>query len=226
VDGAAVCRPLSVPAFPYGDDLVEREILFGEARGAWCSPAPGSDDSDRYPGRGRCPRRIAGRVQFPGQRDGERSLPPVSGSATPDATPSDRPSTPAPKATKPGNSKIDRYEAEINRLVNKARVEHGCAPLHRDPRLDKAARLHSQDMAAHSHYSHTSTDGKGPKERMEAQGYDDASSENIDAWPTTPKDAFDAWMHSPGHRANILGCRRTGPGAPPPRRLPLLADAR
>ncbi|MGA4950513.1 CAP domain-containing protein [Streptomyces lydicamycinicus] len=140
------------------------------------------------------------------------AFPRPSGSATPDATPSDRPSTPAPKATTPGNSKIDRYEAEINRLVNKARVEHGCAPLHRDPRLDKAARLHSQDMAAHSHYSHTSTDGKGPKERMEAQGYEDASSENIDAWPTTPKDAFDAWMHSPDHRANILGCQSKATG--------------
>ncbi|WP_248001710.1 CAP domain-containing protein [Streptomyces sp. RPA4-5] len=140
------------------------------------------------------------------------AFPQASGSATPDATPSDRPSTPTPKATKSGNSKIDRYEAEINRLVNKARVEHGCAPLHRDPRLDKAARLHSQDMATHSHYSHTSTNGKGPKERMEAQGYDDASAENIDAWPTTPQGAFDAWMHSPGHRANILGCHSKATG--------------
>ncbi len=140
------------------------------------------------------------------------AFPQASGGATPDATPSDRPTTPAPKATKPGNSKIDRYEAEIHRLVNKARAEHGCAPLHRDPRLDKAARLHSQDMAAHSHYSHTSTDGKDPKERMEAQGYDDASAENIDAWPTTPQGAFDAWMHSPGHRANILACHSKGTG--------------
>ncbi|WP_330315897.1 CAP domain-containing protein [Streptomyces platensis] len=122
--------------------------------------APGPDGSDRHPGRCRCPRWIAGRVQLP----------------------------------------------------DKARVEHGCAPLHRDPRLDMAARLHSQDMAAHSHYSHTSTNGKGPKERMEAQGYDDASAENIDAWPTTPQGAFDAWMHSPGHRANILGCRSKATG--------------
>lgn len=67
-------------------------------------------------------------------------------------------------------------------------------------------------MAAHSHYSHTSTNGKGPKERMEAQGYDDASAENIDAWPTTPQGAFDAWMHSPGHRANLLGCHSKATG--------------
>ncbi|GAA5609155.1 CAP domain-containing protein [Streptomyces platensis] len=67
-------------------------------------------------------------------------------------------------------------------------------------------------MAAHSHYSHTSTDGKGPKERVEAQGYGDASAENIDAWPTTPQGAFDAWMHSPGHRANLLGCHSKATG--------------
>ncbi|MFE9142215.1 CAP domain-containing protein [Streptomyces tubercidicus] len=140
------------------------------------------------------------------------AFPRASHTATPGATPSDQPSSPAPTASKAGNSKVDRYEAEIHRLVNKTRVEHGCAPLHRDPRLDKAARLHSQDMAAHSHYSHTSTDGKGPKERMEAQGYDDASGENIDAWPTTPQGAFDAWMHSPEHRDQILACHSKGTG--------------
>lgn len=147
-----------------------------------------------------------------GFRRASRAFPRASHTATPGATPSDQQSSPAPTATKAGNSKADRYEAEIHRLVNKARVEHGCAPLHRDPRLDKAARLHSQDMAAHSHYSHTSTNGKGPKERMEAQGYDDASGENVDAWPTTPQGAFDAWMHSSGHRAQILACRSKGTG--------------
>ncbi|MFE1175347.1 CAP domain-containing protein [Streptomyces sp. NPDC058773] len=140
------------------------------------------------------------------------AFPQASHPATPKATTGDRPPVPAPRATESGNTKVDRYEAEINRLVNKARVEHGCEPLRRDPRLDRAARLHSQDSARHSHYSHTSTDGKDPKERMEAQGYNDASAENIDAWPTTPQGAFDAWMHSPGHRANILGCRSKATG--------------
>ncbi|SED48230.1 MULTISPECIES: CAP domain-containing protein [unclassified Streptomyces] len=93
-----------------------------------------------------------------------------------------------------------------------ARKKHGCEPLHRDPRMDKAARLHSQDMAAHGFYAHTGPNGKGPKERMEAQGYDDASAENIDAWPRTPQGAFDAWMHSPHHRDNILSCQSKGTG--------------
>ncbi len=142
------------------------------------------------------------------------AFPPAAPSGAATATPGERPSAPAsaPAATERGTGKIGRYEAEINRLVNDARKKHGCEPLHRDPRMDKAARLHSQDMAAHGFYAHTGPDGKGPKERMEAQGYDDASGENIDAWPRTPQGAFDAWMHSPGHRANILSCHSKGTG--------------
>ncbi|WP_244942412.1 CAP domain-containing protein [Streptomyces sioyaensis] len=142
------------------------------------------------------------------------AFPPSAHTASPTAAPSARPSAPAgtPTASRQAAGKVERYEAEINRLVNKARTEHGCAPLHRDPRLDKAARLHSQDMAAHGFYAHTAPNGKGPKERMEAQGYHDTSAENIDAWPTTPKGAFDAWMHSPGHRANILACHSKATG--------------
>ncbi|MEU5212768.1 CAP domain-containing protein [Streptomyces sp. NPDC020742] len=148
------------------------------------------------------------------------AFPPAAHSATPSAGPGKGSATPAgtPTASPQGSgkgkatTKVDRYEAEINRLVNKARAEHGCAPLRRDPRLDKAARLHSQDMAAHNYYAHTSLNGTGPKERMEAQGYGDASAENIDAWPRTPQGAFDAWMHSPGHRANILSCKSKATG--------------
>lgn len=145
------------------------------------------------------------------------AFPPAAHTGGPTAGPSARPSAPAtpsvaPTASAQAAGKVARYEAEINRLVNKARTEHGCAPLHRDPRLDKAARLHSQDMAAHGFYAHTAPNGKGPKERMAAQGYDDASAENIDAWPTTPENAFDAWMHSPGHRANILACHSKATG--------------
>ncbi|WP_431770929.1 CAP domain-containing protein [Streptomyces cucumeris] len=138
------------------------------------------------------------------------TFPQASHPATPEGTSAPAPTASATSAPKTG--KVARYEAEINRLVNKVRADHGCAPLHRDPRLDRAARLHSQDMAAHSHYSHTGTNGSDPKERMEAQGYHDASAENIDAWPRTPKGAFDAWMHSPGHRANILSCRSKATG--------------
>lgn len=153
---------------------------------------------------------------FNSQDDAKASeaFPPASHPGAATATPGARPSAPAatPTATERGTGKVERYEAEINRLVNNARKQHGCKPLHRDPRLDKAARLHSEDMAAHGFYGHSAPNGKGPKERMEAQGYDDASGENIDAWPTTPQDAFDAWMHSTGHRNMLLGCNSKATG--------------
>ncbi|MGW7575909.1 CAP domain-containing protein [Streptomyces sp. NPDC054765] len=120
---------------------------------------------------------------------------------------------PAPTASAAGKpaaqqdtERAGRYEAEVLRLVNEARAEHGCGPLRRDPRLAKAARLHSQDMLAHHYYAHSAPNGPDPKERMAAQGYQDAHAENIDAWETKPAGAFRAWMHSPGHRANILSC--------------------
>ncbi|MGW9171286.1 CAP domain-containing protein [Streptomyces decoyicus] len=108
--------------------------------------------------------------------------------------------------------RADRYEAKVLQLVNKVRAEHGCGPLRRDARLAKAARLHSQDMSAHNYYAHSSPDGRDPKDRMEAQGYKDAHSENIDAWETKPEGAFRAWMKSPGHRANILSCSSQATG--------------
>ncbi|MGW7020280.1 CAP domain-containing protein [Streptomyces decoyicus] len=127
-----------------------------------------------------------------------------TGSPAP-ASATGKPATGKP-AARQDTKRAARYEAKVLRLVNKARAEHGCGPLRRDARLAKAARLHSQDMSARHYYAHSSPDGRGPKERMEAQGYQDAHAENIDAWETKPEGAFRAWMHSPGHRANILSC--------------------
>ena len=75
-----------------------------------------------------------------------------------------------------------------------------------DSRLTTAARLHSEDMAAHDYLSHTSLDGRTPWQRMEAQGYTAGSAENIAAGYSTPAAVMTAWMNSSGHRANILSC--------------------
>ena len=45
---------------------------------------------------------------------------------------------------------------------------------------------------------------------MRAAGYPGGlMGENIAAGQPTPAAVMDAWMHSPGHRANILELRRT-----------------
>ncbi len=81
-----------------------------------------------------------------------------------------------------------------------------CGPVHADVRLATAALLHSEDMARHAYFSHTSLDGRTPWDRIRAQGYDYGSAENIAAGNATPAAVMTAWMNSSGHRANILNC--------------------
>jgi uncharacterized protein YkwD len=62
-------------------------------------------------------------------------------------------------------------------------------------------------MAVHGYFAHNSQDGRSPFDRMRAAGYRGGlMGENIAAGQPTPAAVMDAWMHSPGHRANILNC--------------------
>src|SRR5580658_1871470 len=44
-------------------------------------------------------------------------------------------------------------------------------PLAMSPLLVESARLHSQDMIAQNYFSHTSPEGVGPEQRIEATGF-------------------------------------------------------
>jgi uncharacterized protein YkwD len=108
-------------------------------------------------------------------------------------------------------------------LVNRERVTHGLQPLSVNGKLNRAAQGHSEDMVAEDYFSHYGPSGDSPASRMRAAGYIYSSNigyevgENI-AWGTlglsTPQSIVDAWMRSPGHRANILDphYRETGMG--------------
>ena len=96
--------------------------------------------------------------------------------------------------------------AEVLRLVNVERKKAGCSAVHGNSALERAARGHSQDMAKNNYFSHTSLDGRSPWDRIRAQGYAYGSGENIAAGQRTAAAVMDAWMHSSGHRANILKC--------------------
>ena len=82
-------------------------------------------------------------------------------------------------------------------------------------RLNRAARVHSADMARHAYFSHNSLSGASFLDRIRRTGYLRkarrwTAGENI-AWGTghlaTPRAIVRAWMNSPGHRANILNRR-------------------
>jgi len=92
-------------------------------------------------------------------------------------------------------------------LVNAERAKAGCSPVTLEARLTQAAQAHSEDMAAHQNMSHTGSDGSSPGDRITRAGYDwRAYGENVAYGYATPEQVMDAWMNSPGHRANILDC--------------------
>lgn len=92
--------------------------------------------------------------------------------------------------------------------VNAERRAAGVEPLTADPRLDAAAQKHAEDMLARVFYNHISPEGTTPRQRVQAAGYlADAVGENIAAGHFTVEAALDAWLHSSGHRRNILDPR-------------------
>ncbi len=97
-------------------------------------------------------------------------------------------------------------------LLNDARGDHGLRPMRLNARLSFAARHHSRDMVARGYFSHTGPGGVTFDRRLRRTGYVNGArswtiGENI-AWGSgslaTPSAIVRAWMHSPGHRRNIL----------------------
>ncbi|MFJ7961356.1 CAP domain-containing protein [Streptomyces sp. NPDC096319] len=120
------------------------------------------------------------------------------------------PATAKPSATAPGSGTRPAGGAEaeeVVRLVNVERAAAGCKALTVDADLTEAAQEYTDDMAATGNFSHTGTDGSQPQDRIEAAGYTwSRSGENIATGQADAAAVMDAWMHSPGHRANILNC--------------------
>jgi uncharacterized protein YkwD len=97
-------------------------------------------------------------------------------------------------------------------LLNAERAARGLTALKPDRQLQRAALAHGGDMVGHQYFAHEGLDGSQPAERIRATGYLSGGGawrigENL-AWGTgdlaTPRSIMAAWMHSPGHRANIL----------------------
>jgi uncharacterized protein YkwD len=114
--------------------------------------------------------------------------------------------TPASKPTTPATG-VSAAEAAVLALVNKERASAGCGTLRSNSLLVRVARAHSKDMAVRGYFDHDSQDGRSPFDRMRAAGYKgNLMGENIAAGQPTAASVMTAWMHSPGHRANILNC--------------------
>ena len=126
--------------------------------------------------------------------------------AKPATTPA--PSTPAPAPRTGTATKSSALEAEVVRLTNAERAKAGCSALRIDDRLVTAARAHSTDMVKANFFDHTGSNGSDFVQREVAAGYpkNGASAENIAYGYGTPAEVMNGWMHSTGHRENILDC--------------------
>lgn len=89
------------------------------------------------------------------------------------------------------------------RLHNRNRGDQGVPPLKINNKLSAAAQAYAEFLANSGKFGHTI---KGtPGSRAKAQGYHyHAIGENIAAGQPSPKVVVNGWMHSKGHRENIL----------------------
>jgi uncharacterized protein YkwD len=115
-------------------------------------------------------------------------------------------------ALTPAADNLGQVAGSILCLVNQERTSRGLPRLRANDRLESAAAKHSRNMVAQSFFSHDSPGGSSVLSRIKASGYLGNArgftvGENI-AYGTghyaTPRETVDSWMHSAGHRANIL----------------------
>src|SRR4051794_152556 len=97
-------------------------------------------------------------------------------------------------------------------LVNQRRRAHGLRPLRVSDQLRRAATGHSISMVRHDYFSHYGRGGSTFSDRIRDTGY----LAGVTSWSlgeviaagsgrsATPKAVLHAWMHSYGHRAQLL----------------------
>ncbi|MFH8803762.1 CAP domain-containing protein [Streptomyces sp. NPDC017936] len=122
---------------------------------------------------------------------------------TPSATPTKEPErTDAPVTV----SVEAQAAAEVLKLVNEERAKVGCSALSANSALADLAQEFSEDMAARGFFDHTDPDGATPWDRATKAGVSGLGGENIARGQMDAASVMEAWMNSPGHRANILNC--------------------
>lgn len=91
--------------------------------------------------------------------------------------------------------------------LNAYRAQHGLGALREDGTLTRAAQRYAEAMAAGGFFSHTGQDGSNLATRARAAGCAGRGyfAENIAWGQRSASDAFNGWVASSGHRANMLG---------------------
>jgi len=94
---------------------------------------------------------------------------------------------------------------QIVEEVNRERARYGLGPLRLNSKLSAVARDRADDMFAKRYFDHVSPDGIDPFTWALRRGYRySIIGENLALGYRTSNSIVDGWMHSAGHRKNIL----------------------
>ncbi len=105
---------------------------------------------------------------------------------------------------------LPAYSSAINisniiSLTNESRSQFSLSALSENASLDKAAQAKADDMLKKGYFSHNTPDGKTPWDFIQNSGYNYLmAGENLAVNFTESEAVEQAWMNSPGHKANIL----------------------
>lgn len=89
--------------------------------------------------------------------------------------------------------------------TNRARQEHGLAPLQLNESLVSAANGKAQHMISNNYWAHFAPDGTSPWTFIKDSGYGYVfAGENLAKGFTDSRSIVDAWLNSPSHRDNLL----------------------
>ncbi len=97
-------------------------------------------------------------------------------------------------------------------LINRVRRAHGVRSLRTCPMLRRAARAHNLAMHRRGFFAHQSSGGPSLAARLRRARYRRyrLAGENLGGGTgrlVTPRNIVEAWLASPGHRANMLDAR-------------------
>ncbi len=191
---------------------------------------PAGRDADRAtpPQPSATPSAPAAPTGAPEEKEEEKPQEEQEPAATPEKTAEKEPTRKAtPEPEKKTNNRAPSAAetaagAEVLRLVNVERAKVGCSPVTASGALTDLATAFSDDMARRAFFDHTDPDGDTPWDRAKAAGVSGLGGENIARGQADAEAVMQAWMDSPGHKANILNCDfktlgvgvHLGPGGP------------
>lgn len=89
--------------------------------------------------------------------------------------------------------------------LNAYRAEYGLPPVRYNAKLNRASKVHAEDLAQAGIISHDGTDGSTHGDRVQRENYSfTVAAENVATGQMSWDAALQAWKDSPGHNENLL----------------------